>query len=133
VWFSMDVVKMILQVKLQMCENQEEKLFVPEEFPFPFTPYSIQKDFMKSLYIALEEGKLGIFESPTGTGKSLSVICGALTWLCHHEERERHTLSSICNSLIDAKNQLNKAGGDDWLNQQTEEVKITQQLKEVQS
>nr|CAD7598697.1 unnamed protein product [Timema genevievae] len=63
----MDVVKMILQVKLQMCENQEEKLFVPEEFPFPFTPYSIQKDFMKSLYIALEEGKLGIFESPTGT------------------------------------------------------------------
>nr|CAD7424152.1 unnamed protein product [Timema monikensis] len=40
------------------CENQEEKLFVPEEFPFPFTPYSIQKDFMKSLYSALEEGKL---------------------------------------------------------------------------
>nr|CAD7392056.1 unnamed protein product [Timema cristinae] len=115
------------------CENQEEKLFVPEEFPFPFTPYSIQKDFMKSLYIALEEGKLGIFESPTGTGKSLSVICGALTWLCNHEERERRILSSICNSLIDAKNQLNKAAGDDWLNQQTEEVKITQKLKEVQS
>jgi hypothetical protein len=45
----------------------EEKLVPPEEFPFPFTPYSIQLDFMKHLYKTLEEGKLGIFESPTGT------------------------------------------------------------------
>lgn len=36
-------------------------------FPFPFTPYSIQKDFMAALYQVLEAGKIGIFESPTGT------------------------------------------------------------------
>lgn len=36
-------------------------------FPFPFTPYSIQKDFMAELYQVLEAGKIGIFESPTGT------------------------------------------------------------------
>lgn len=36
-------------------------------FPFPFTPYSIQKDFMAELYRVLEAGKIGIFESPTGT------------------------------------------------------------------
>lgn len=36
-------------------------------FPFPFTPYSIQKDFMAVLYQVLENGKIGIFESPTGT------------------------------------------------------------------
>jgi len=45
----------------------DEKLVTPEEFPFPFTPYLIQQDFMKHLYRALEDGKLGIFESPTGT------------------------------------------------------------------
>lgn len=39
----------------------------PEEFQFPFPPYTIQKDFMANLYRTLEEGKLGIFESPTGT------------------------------------------------------------------
>lgn len=37
------------------------------QFPFPFTPYSIQKDFMAELYQVLEAGKIGIFESPTGT------------------------------------------------------------------
>lgn len=36
-------------------------------FPFPFPPYSIQKDFMAELYQVLEAGKIGIFESPTGT------------------------------------------------------------------
>ena len=39
----------------------------PDEFPFAFQPYEIQKAFMRNLYIALERGKVGIFESPTGT------------------------------------------------------------------
>ena len=43
------------------------ELSPPEEFPFPFQPYSIQKDFMRELYLTLERGHVGIFESPTGT------------------------------------------------------------------
>lgn len=37
------------------------------EFPFPFQPYDIQQQFMQALYSTLEQGKVGIFESPTGT------------------------------------------------------------------
>uniref|UniRef100_H0V1P8 ATP-dependent DNA helicase DDX11 n=1 Tax=Cavia porcellus TaxID=10141 RepID=H0V1P8_CAVPO len=59
------------------------------DFPFPFPPYSIQKDFMAKLYHVLEAGKIGIFESPTGTGKSLSLICGALTWLRDFEQKKQ--------------------------------------------
>jgi chromosome transmission fidelity protein 1 len=52
------------------------------EFPFPYEkPYSIQQDFMTALYKTLDEQKVGIFESPTGTGKTLSIICGAFKWL----------------------------------------------------
>lgn len=40
------------------------------KFNFPFPPYSIQKQFMKELYFTIEENKLGIFESPTGTVSS---------------------------------------------------------------
>ncbi|KAG9337298.1 hypothetical protein JZ751_028866 [Albula glossodonta] len=36
-------------------------------FPFPYKPYSIQEQFMEALYRTLDEGKIGIFESPTGT------------------------------------------------------------------
>ncbi|KAJ1731743.1 ATP-dependent DNA helicase chl1 [Coemansia biformis] len=53
------------------------------------TPYSIQLEFMQRLFDALEDGEFGIFESPTGTGKSLSIICGALTWIQHNERRRQ--------------------------------------------
>ncbi|EQC25734.1 hypothetical protein SDRG_16396 [Saprolegnia diclina VS20] len=55
-------------------------------FGFPFPPYSIQESLMKELYEAIDERKIGIFESPTGTGKSLSLICGTLTWLEHNTD-----------------------------------------------
>ncbi|NXD42210.1 DDX11 helicase, partial [Copsychus sechellarum] len=58
-------------------------------FPFPYAPYRIQEQFMQALYGALEAGRVGIFESPTGTGKSLSLICGALSWLRDWEEKRR--------------------------------------------
>ncbi|MEQ2217515.1 hypothetical protein XENOCAPTIV_013007 [Xenoophorus captivus] len=38
-----------------------------DSFPFPYKPYGIQEQFMKALYGALDQGKVGIFESPTGT------------------------------------------------------------------
>ncbi|KAK9249421.1 helicase C-terminal domain-containing protein [Lipomyces tetrasporus] len=55
------------------------------DFHHPYTPYKIQLDFMNALYDTIEEGKIGIFESPTGTGKSLSLICGAMKWLRDHQ------------------------------------------------
>ncbi|KAK5057461.1 hypothetical protein LTR84_011461 [Exophiala bonariae] len=57
------------------------------DFCHPYQPYDIQLDFMTKLYRCIEDKNIGIFESPTGTGKSLSLICGALTWLRDHERR----------------------------------------------
>jgi chromosome transmission fidelity protein 1 len=48
----------------------KQNVSIPEEFPFPYEkPYEIQLNFMKALYKTLELGKIGIFESPTGTVK----------------------------------------------------------------
>jgi chromosome transmission fidelity protein 1 len=58
-----------------------------KDFHHPYEPYSIQKQFMNAVYDCLESGKVGIFESPTGTGKSLSLICGSLTWLRDHKRQ----------------------------------------------
>lgn len=48
---------------------------------FPYQPYDIQIGFMKNLYETLEKGGIGLFESPTGTGKTMSLICASLHWL----------------------------------------------------
>ncbi|KAF4139457.1 Helicase C-terminal domain [Phytophthora infestans] len=57
-----------------------------EFFSFPYDPYSIQLELMRQIWATLEQGHCGIFESPTGTGKSISLICGALTWLTKHTD-----------------------------------------------
>lgn len=57
------------------------------DFHHPYEPYDIQDQFMNAVYDCLQDGKVGIFESPTGTGKSLSLICGSLTWLRDHKKQ----------------------------------------------
>lgn len=37
------------------------------DFHHPYTPYDIQETFMTTVYQVLEDGKVGILESPTGT------------------------------------------------------------------
>ncbi|PHH92507.1 hypothetical protein CDD83_7144 [Cordyceps sp. RAO-2017] len=71
---------------LSEAANRLEKI----NFHHPYTPYHVQEQFMKTVYQVLEngEGQVGILESPTGTGKSLSLICASLTWLRHHKSRE---------------------------------------------
>lgn len=51
------------------------------DFHFPGSPYLVQQKFMQHLYSCLTYCKGGIFQSPTGTGKSLSIICAAFQWL----------------------------------------------------
>ncbi|KAF2457677.1 helicase C-terminal domain-containing protein [Lineolata rhizophorae] len=58
-----------------------------KDFHHPFKPYDVQTQLMVSLYQCIEEGKVGIFESPTGEGKSLSLICGSITWLRDHKRK----------------------------------------------
>ncbi|KAK4235555.1 ATP-dependent RNA helicase chl1 [Achaetomium macrosporum] len=57
------------------------------DFHHPYQPYDVQLEFMRTVYDVLEKGygQVGILESPTGTGKSLSLICATLTWLRSHK------------------------------------------------
>jgi ATP-dependent helicase YprA (DUF1998 family) len=62
---------------------------------FPFEPYGIQVDFMQCLYNTLEQGQCAILESPTGTGKTLSIICSALHWLQQHPTLSRDDSTAV--------------------------------------
>uniref|UniRef100_A0A1B0CHR4 Regulator of telomere elongation helicase 1 homolog n=1 Tax=Lutzomyia longipalpis TaxID=7200 RepID=A0A1B0CHR4_LUTLO len=48
---------------------------------FPFEPYQVQKDYMAKVIQSLENSQNAMLESPTGTGKTLSLLCSSLAWL----------------------------------------------------
>lgn len=48
---------------------------------FPFPPYDIQVNYMDKVLECLQNGHNGVLESPTGTGKTLSLLCSTLAWL----------------------------------------------------
>uniref|UniRef100_A0A0P4W9K1 Helicase ATP-binding domain-containing protein n=1 Tax=Scylla olivacea TaxID=85551 RepID=A0A0P4W9K1_SCYOL len=100
----------------------------PEEFPFPFPPYNIQTDFMRKLFSVLEEGQLGIFESPTGTGKSLSLICGALTWLKQHAD---HHKAELIRKIEESKSTQDD-DGPDWFTAATKRIEGKEEARRCQ-
>ncbi|KAJ2256192.1 ATP-dependent DNA helicase chl1 [Coemansia sp. RSA 455] len=57
---------------------------------------------MQRLFETIEKREFAIFESPTGTGKSLSIICGALTWLKHNAEHKARIAPTVADSTLAA-------------------------------
>ncbi|KAI5634456.1 hypothetical protein NE865_12789 [Phthorimaea operculella] len=48
---------------------------------FPFEPYDVQKAYMERVIQSLQNNTNALLESPTGTGKTLSLLCSSLAWL----------------------------------------------------
>jgi chromosome transmission fidelity protein 1 len=64
------------------------------KYHHPYSPYKIQLDFMESMYDLMTNGyKIGLFESPTGTGKTLSLICSTITWLREVQAKSDESLT----------------------------------------
>lgn len=60
---------------------------------FPFKPYDVQVNYMNTVMDALLRSENGILESPTGTGKTLCLLCTALGW-----QREQFRLLRTAHS-----------------------------------
>ncbi|XP_067410131.1 regulator of telomere elongation helicase 1 isoform X4 [Emydura macquarii macquarii] len=50
---------------------------------FPFEPYRCQEEYMTKVLECLQKQVNGILESPTGTGKTLCLLCATLAWREH--------------------------------------------------
>ena len=49
---------------------------------FPYEPYEAQKNYMEKVISTLNnKGSISALESPTGTGKTLCLLCAVLAWV----------------------------------------------------
>lgn len=82
----------------------------------PYKPYEIQKEFMNSLYEVLQDVnvKVAIFESPTGTGKTLSLLCPSITWLRNSEYQK----------LQDDLKKIESSTGPKWAKESAKQEKL---------
>ena len=59
---------------------------------FPFKPYPSQIGMMDRVIRALEGNKQhALLESPTGSGKTMALLCGVLSWM--EEQRKKHNIN----------------------------------------
>jgi regulator of telomere elongation helicase 1 len=67
------------------------------EIRFPFSPYPSQKAFTENVLDCVVNGKHGILESPTGTGKTMALLAAAVAWTEHR--RRIPTASVLATSM----------------------------------
>lgn len=122
--------------------TRSKELDCPNLFPFPFPPYTIQNEFMCALYSVIENQKIGIFESPTGTGKTLTLMCSTLKWLSDHDQLCREELRDrivAMQSKISEDEKTNAAAVDwldgqfDALQKKADLVKMKKQLEAMEA
>lgn len=56
---------------------------------FPYQPYDCQVNYMASVIKSIKTGEFCALESPTGTGKTLSLLCASLAWLSNQRQQQR--------------------------------------------
>lgn len=83
---------------------------------FPFEPYELQKDYMSKVIECLQFERNGVLESPTGTGKTLSLLCSSLAWLevkkaQMQAEFQAKGFSKCLENTESLVNNLNSLGG----------------------
>lgn len=88
---------------------------------------------MRALYSVVENRKIGIFESPTGTGKTLTLMCSVLKWLSDHDELNRMELTEKVREMEKSikASEMENAKSDDWLSGQYDLLQQKEQLNKL--
>ncbi|KAJ3339339.1 Regulator of telomere elongation helicase 1 [Gonapodya sp. JEL0774] len=70
---------------------------------FPFEPYRVQVDLMERAILSLQSRRNALLESPTGTGKTLCLLCSVLAWREHYAALSQLKASLAATNLGDGR------------------------------
>ena len=68
---------------------------------FPVKAYPSQIAMMSKIITSLQKGRNCLLESPTGSGKSLALLCAALAWQKHEIQRVTEYNVAVRDGLIE--------------------------------
>ncbi len=104
---SIDKSRILSQTKIKIKEI---------EIYFPYKPYEIQINYMNKIIESLNNNKsIAALESPTGTGKTLCLLCSCLAWIKYMREVKKkkikifystRTHSQISNVIKELKKSI---------------------------
>ena len=87
-----------IQIDSKLVSKQVKLDILGIEIYFPYEPYENQKLYMKKVIEALQDKGIAGLESPTGTGKTLCLLCASLAYLKHiREELKNEKNNNISN------------------------------------
>ena len=80
------------------------------EIYFPYEPYPPQKIYMEKVIKTLnKEGSISALESPTGTGKTLCLLCAVFAWVMHtNKEISIYYCTRTVSQINNLLKELNK-------------------------
>ncbi|CAD8071079.1 unnamed protein product [Paramecium primaurelia] len=79
--YSKRIIIKEIEIDSNICKKQVSLMLDNTPVYFPHQPYEVQKIYMESVIKALNKKQNALLESPTGTGKTLSLLCASLAWL----------------------------------------------------
>eukprot|EP01039_Chlorochromonas_danica_P003214 gene3214-3520_t len=117
-----------------MQQKEQQKQEGEDDFNFPFPPYPQQKALMRAIFNCIDQKAVGCLESPTGTGKTLSMICASFSWLIREEDRLLSTPSPPPPSSASGSGGMDgKGNAVDWLEALLQQEQQQEQQQSQQS
>ena len=76
-----------IPIDIEKAKYQEKINILGIDVYFPYKPYPNQKLYMEKVIQACKDKTIAGLESPTGTGKTLCLLCASLAYLKYERER----------------------------------------------